>query len=130
VHNEGLLAQKTREGVSDSSKDDLMSRQVLLIGKNGQLGYELNHTLLPLASVTSLDTPEFDLSNPALVRSTVRRLRPNLIINAAAYTDVEKAEEEPELANAINGIGPGILAEEVMSRVMCKSTRVIFPVVV
>jgi len=92
-----------------------MSRQVLLIGENGQLGYELNHMLLPLACVTSLDMPEFDLTDPVLVRSTVRELRPNLIINAAAFTDVEKAEEEPELANAINGTAPGILAEEANS---------------
>jgi dTDP-4-dehydrorhamnose reductase len=89
--------------------------RVLLVGKYGQLGFELNRILAPLADLAAVDVEEFDLTDATIVRSMVRELRPNLIVNAAAYTDVEKAEEEPELANAINGIAPGILAEEANS---------------
>jgi len=86
--------------------------KILLIGCNGQVGWELNRTLQPLGEVVALDYPAIDLALPDKIREQVRHIQPQLIVNAAAYTAVDKAEEEPELALAINGMAPGILAEE------------------
>ena len=86
--------------------------KILLLGKNGQVGWELQRTLAPLGEITALGRQELDLTNETAIRSTVRSVKPDLIINAAAYTAVDKAEEEPDLAMAVNGIAPGILAEE------------------
>jgi dTDP-4-dehydrorhamnose reductase len=85
---------------------------LLLIGKIGQVGYELRRTLAPLAQVTAVDFPEIDLTNGDSIRQWVRETKPAVIINAAAYTAVDKAESESELAMKINGVAPGILAEE------------------
>lgn len=86
--------------------------RIMLTGKNGQVGWELQRTLATLGEVIALNRQELDLSNPEQIRAMVRQIRPSLIVNAAAYTAVDKAEEEPELAMAVNGIAPGILAEE------------------
>jgi hypothetical protein len=86
--------------------------RLLLIGKIGQVGYELRRTLAPLAQVTAVDFPEIDLTNGDSIRKWVRDTKPTVIINAAAYTAVDKAESESELAMKINGIAPGILADE------------------
>lgn len=86
--------------------------KILLLGKNGQVGWELQRTLLPLGEVIALGRQELDFTDFKAIQSTVRDLKPNLIVNAAAYTAVDKAEEEPEVAMAINGIAPGIFAEE------------------
>jgi dTDP-4-dehydrorhamnose reductase len=86
--------------------------RLLLIGKIGQVGYELRRTLAPLAQVTAVDFPEIDLTNGDSIRKWVRDTKPAVIINAAAYTTVDKAESESELAMKINGIAPGILADE------------------
>ncbi|MGR6836679.1 dTDP-4-dehydrorhamnose reductase [Syntrophomonas erecta] len=86
--------------------------KILVIGKNGQIGWELQRTLAPLGQIVALDYPEIDLANPDSIRSKVHDIKPSLIVNAAAYTAVDKAEEEPELAMAVNGTAPGILAEE------------------
>ncbi len=86
--------------------------RILLLGKNGQVGWELQRTLAPLGNITALGRRELDLTNEPAIRSTVRSTRPDLIVNAAAYTAVDKAESEPDLALAINGTAPGILAEE------------------
>jgi dTDP-4-dehydrorhamnose reductase len=85
---------------------------LLLIGKIGQVGYELRRTLAPLAQVTVADFPEIDLTNGDSIRRWVRETKPTVVINAAAYTAVDKAESESELAMKINGVAPGILAEE------------------
>jgi dTDP-4-dehydrorhamnose reductase len=85
--------------------------KILLIGINGQLGWELNRTLLPLGDVIGVDYPEIDLAQERSIRDWVERIRPAVIVNAAAYTAVDKAESEPELAMAVNGTAPGILAE-------------------
>jgi len=90
--------------------------KILLLGNTGQLGWELNRTLLTLGELTALDYPQINLADPNSIREIVRKLKPNLILNATAYTDVNKAEAEPDLAMAINGIGPGILAEEAKRR--------------
>lgn len=86
--------------------------RILLIGRNGQVGWELERTLAPLGAVTGVDLPEIDMAKPDSLRVWVRTTKPAVILNAAAYTDVEKAESEGELAMKINGTAPGVLAEE------------------
>ena len=86
--------------------------RILLTGKNGQVGGELNKILTPFGEVTATGRNEMDLSDPDQICHTVREVNPELIINAGAYTAVDKAESEPELALAVNGIAPGILAKE------------------
>ncbi len=86
--------------------------KILLIGNTGQLGWELQRALQPFGSVVALDFPEIDMADPASIRKTVDEYRPRVIFNASAYTAVDKAEIEPELAGAINRVGPGVLAKE------------------
>ncbi|WP_028308161.1 dTDP-4-dehydrorhamnose reductase [Desulfitibacter alkalitolerans] len=86
--------------------------RILLLGKNGQIGWELQRTMATLGEITAWDIEDLDLTDEKAIRTGVRKVQPQLIVNAAAYTAVDKAEEEPELAMAINGIAPGILAEE------------------
>jgi dTDP-4-dehydrorhamnose reductase len=76
------------------------------------LGWELRRALSPLGDVVALDRRGIDLANPDSVREAARRVRPELIVNAAGYTAVDRAEAEPEAAMAVNGVAPGILAEE------------------
>ncbi len=88
-----------------------MSR-ILVTGRNGQVGFELQRRLAGQGQVIALGRDEMDLADPDSIRRAVRAAKPDLIVNAAAYTAVDRAESEPELALAINGIAPGILAEE------------------
>ena len=87
-------------------------RTILLIGKNGQVGWELQRTLPPLGNVIATGSLELDLADPDSIRKNVREVRPDIIVNAGAYTQVDRAESEPGIAMKINGIAPGILAEE------------------
>jgi dTDP-4-dehydrorhamnose reductase len=86
--------------------------RILVIGRIGQVGWELRRTLAPLGRLTCVDFPEIDLTNADSIRKWVRDTAPTVIVNAAAYTAVDKAETEFERCNAINGIAPGLLAEE------------------
>ena len=86
--------------------------RILVTGKNGQVGYELMRSLQPLGEVIGVDRQEMDLSDLDQVRDVIRRVQPSLIVNPAAYTAVDKAESEPELAMRINGLAPGVMAEE------------------
>lgn len=86
--------------------------KILQIGTKGQLGWELLRTCAPLGDVVALDYPEVDLSDYMGLRALINAVKPNIIINAAAYTNVDKAESEQSKARAINAIGPGVLAEE------------------
>jgi dTDP-4-dehydrorhamnose reductase len=88
--------------------------RILLIGKNGQLGWELHRTLATLGELIAVDYPEIDLGQPETGRDLIRRIQPQVIVNAAAYTAVDQAETEQELARKINAIAPGILAEEAL----------------
>lgn len=85
--------------------------KILLIGERGQLARELIRTCMPLGEVVPVDFPQFDISNPAQIQETVAAIRPELVINASAYTDVDKAESEPDKAMAVNADGPGWLAK-------------------
>lgn len=91
-------------------------RRILLIGATGQVGWELQCTLAPLGDVIAVSRNScplaLDLADPDSIRTAIQEVQPNLIVNAAAYTAVDKAEEEPKLAMAVNGIAPGVLAEE------------------
>jgi dTDP-4-dehydrorhamnose reductase len=86
--------------------------KILLLGKKGQLGWELHRTLSTLGDLIALDFPEIDLSHPDSIRTLIRQENPGLLINATAYTTVDRAETEKELAYAINALAPAILAEE------------------
>jgi dTDP-4-dehydrorhamnose reductase len=86
--------------------------RILLTGKNGQVGAELQRALPVLGEIIALGRQELDLASPDAICRTVRDTKPDIIVNAAAYTAVDRAESEPELAMAINGTAPGILAEE------------------
>ena len=86
--------------------------RILLLGKNGQLGWELQRTLATLGEVIAVDYPEIDLAQEGAAQKTVRQARPQLIVNASAYTAVDQAESEEELAYAVNARAPGVLAEQ------------------
>lgn len=93
--------------------------KILLFGKNGQVGWELQRALAPLGELVVLgsDSSEFaaDFSDPESLATTVRAVAPQWIVNAAAYTAVDRAESESDLARAINADAPGVLAREAAS---------------
>lgn len=84
----------------------------LLFGKSGQLGWELQRALSPLGELIAVDCGECDLTDPDRIRDLVRAIKPAVIVNAAAYTAVDKAEQETELAHAVNATATEILARE------------------
>ena len=86
--------------------------KILLTGRNGQVGYELERSLQGLGEVVALDRERMDLADFDGIRAVMRDVRPSLVVNPAAYTAVDKAESEPELAMRINGEAPGVIAEE------------------
>jgi dTDP-4-dehydrorhamnose reductase len=90
----------------------MTNTKTLVFGPSGQVGWELRHKLACLGQVTGVGYPEIDFSKPDSIRNAVRAAEPGVIINAAGYTAVDKAESEPALAAAINGTAPGVLAEE------------------
>lgn len=86
--------------------------RLLLTGKNGQLGFELQRALAPLGDVAALDRTVCDLEDEASIRTAVRQFKPDVIVNPAAYTAVDKAETEERRAHAINARAPAVLGEE------------------
>ena len=90
--------------------------KILLFGQGGQVGWELQRALAPLGEVIGLDhdsrTLHGDFSQPEALAATVRAVQPQVIVNAAAHTAVDKAESEPALAQALNATAPGVLARE------------------
>jgi dTDP-4-dehydrorhamnose reductase len=86
--------------------------KILLTGKNGQVGFELNKKLSELGDVIATDREELDLVNPDAIRTFINQIKPDIIINPAAYTAVDKAESESELAYQINTIAPEVLADK------------------
>jgi len=104
-------------------------KKIFLIGKDGQIGWELERSLASLGTVIACDRKSFDLKDPAGMRKALQKYHPDVIVNAAAYTAVDKAETEREEALAINGIAPGILAEEALrlnARLIHYSTDYVF----
>ena len=91
-------------------------KSILLFGRVGQVGWELRRTLAPLARVTCVDYPEIDFTRPDSVRAAIAAAAPDIIINAAAYTAVDKAEAELALATQINADAPGVMAAEARKR--------------
>src|SRR5216684_728615 len=89
-----------------------MKPVILLTGKNGQVGAELLRLLPQLGEVVALGHDQLDLSNPTDISRTIREVRPQLIVNAAAYTAVDQAETDETTARAVNGEAPGLMAEE------------------
>jgi dTDP-4-dehydrorhamnose reductase len=85
--------------------------KLLLFGKNGQLGWELNRTLAPLGEVYSLGSRELNLADLKALETVIRDVQPQVIVNASAYTAVDRAEEEPDLAMRINAHAPAVMAE-------------------
>lgn len=86
--------------------------RILLLGSTGQLGWELERSLAQLGRVEALDYPQVDLNKLDTIVPRLREFQPQLIVNATAYTAVDKAESEVDLAMAINAVAPGVLAEE------------------
>lgn len=89
-----------------------MKPEILLIGKNGQLGRALAVSLPRVGDVSALGRQELDLADPEEIRRAIRSYRPAIIVNAAAYTAVDQAESEPQLAQVVNALAPAIMARE------------------
>lgn len=87
-------------------------RKILVTGTNGQVGWELCRTLACLGEVVAVDRQALDIASADSIRAVIREVKPHLIVNPAAYTAVDKAESEPDLAMAVNGRAPGVMAEE------------------
>ena len=85
---------------------------ILLLGKDGQVGWELQRSLAPLGELHAFGRAQADLADPESLRALVRGIRPDVIVNAAAYTAVDKAETDQATAHAVNAVSPGVLAEE------------------
>ncbi|WNJ81156.1 dTDP-4-dehydrorhamnose reductase [Cedecea neteri] len=107
---------------------------ILLFGKTGQVGWELQRALAPLGDVTALDVRSEafcgDFSNPEGIAETIRRIKPDVIVNAAAHTAVDKAESEPELAQLLNATSVEAIAKEaakIGAWVVHYSTDYVFP---
>ena len=90
--------------------------KLLLLGKNGQVGWELQRALAPLGEVVALGSAEADFAQPEALEAIVRTVAPDIIVNAAAYTAVDRAESEPELAHTINAASPAVLARVAAER--------------
>ena len=86
--------------------------KILVTGKDGQVGWELQRVLAPLGDIAAFDRSQLDLSRECSIRERVREVSPHIIVNTGAYTAVDKAVAEPDLAMTINGVAPGILAQE------------------
>lgn len=94
--------------------------KILLLGKNGQVGWELQRSLAPLGELVALDRHPVDglsgdLSDLDALRATIRQVSPDIIVNAAAYTAVDKAESEVELADRVNGLATEVMAQEALT---------------
>ena len=86
--------------------------KILLTGKDGQVGFELQRRLAPLGEIVAVDFADCDLSDTKAIRQLVTAVRPSVIVNPAAYTAVDKAESDQERAAAVNAIAPGVFGEE------------------
>lgn len=86
--------------------------KILLTGKNGQVGFELQRALAPLGEIYAIGSAECDLSDVSALRSLIQGFKPDLIVNPAAYTAVDRAESDADKARAVNAVAPGVMGEE------------------
>ncbi|MBV2234413.1 MAG: dTDP-4-dehydrorhamnose reductase [Sterolibacterium sp.] len=93
------------------SGGDFSMKKILILGKNGQVGWELQRTLATLGQIQALAYPEIDLASQTSLKNALLALQPEIIVNAAAYTAVDQAEHDKERAQAINATAPGLMAE-------------------
>ncbi|MEL6440392.1 MAG: dTDP-4-dehydrorhamnose reductase [Cyanobacteria bacterium J06621_8] len=103
--------------------------KILLTGTSGQVGQELRHRLTTLGEVIAVNRQALDLSQPEQIKQLVGEIKPNIIVNAAAYTAVDRAESEPDLAMAINATAPQAIAEaaqDIGAKVLHISTDYVF----
>ena len=91
-----------------------MRSRILILGANGQVGVELQRSFAEIGEIAAPGRDSVDLAHPEQVRAIVRSADPDIILNAAAYTAVDRAESEPDLARSINAVAPGVLAEEAL----------------
>jgi dTDP-4-dehydrorhamnose reductase len=99
--------------VSDQQLEDSLSkRRILIVGSAGQLGVELQKSFAGAGSITAVDLPTVDITNADQFRAFIRETNPDVILNAAAYTAVDRAESEQAIAHAVNAEAPRIMAEE------------------
>ena len=89
-----------------------MSLRLLITGATGQVGWQLQRTLAPLGEVIAYTRAQVDLADPDATVKVVHDLAPDIVVNAAAYTAVDKAESEPDLAHTVNAVAPGLIADE------------------
>ncbi len=87
-------------------------KKILLTGSDGQVGQDLQQTLISVGEVIATNRQQLDLTSPDTIRQVIQKIQPDIIVNSAAYTAVDKAESEPDLAFSINGVAPAIIAEE------------------
>ena len=86
--------------------------RILLTGASGQIGWELARLLPALGAVVAVDRAEMDLGDVTAIRRVIQDVKPNIVVNAAAYTSVDKAEVESALAHSVNAVAPGVIADE------------------
>jgi dTDP-4-dehydrorhamnose reductase len=103
------------ESAAESPRENQLEQpRILITGGTGQLGFELQRSFSGAGSITTADRKVLDLADPDQIRAVVRRVRPQVILNAGAYTAVDRAETERDLAHAVNADAPRILAEEAL----------------
>src|ERR1700712_4334525 len=111
------FAAPPRRRLSGFGRPGATDMKILLLGKNGQVGWELQRALAPLGELIALDFDstgplKADFSQPESLAATVRAVAPQIIVNAAAHTAVDKAESEPDFARTLNATSPAVLARE------------------
>src|SRR3989338_1358160 len=105
-------AQRHQRRISRVGATAVCRMKILLFGKDGQVGWELQRALAPLGELIALGEQQADFENLDHIRQLVRQIQPDVIVNAAAYTAVDKAESTPEKARRINAEAVGMLGEE------------------
>lgn len=98
----------------NQTENALAGPRILILGAAGQLGVELQRSFAASGRITAADRSSGDLANPDQIRALISAVQPEIILNAAAYTAVDRAESEPQLAHIINAEGPRMLAEEAL----------------
>ena len=99
------------DGITIDTPTERSARAVLLFGGSGQVGRQLRVTLAPLGRIIAPSRTDADLTNPDSLREIIALVKPRVVVNAAALTNVDQAERDPSLADAINGVAPGVMAD-------------------